>query len=114
MLWLPELGRIMCWASDCGRYYSQHHLGYFHLRAATPTPLAHIDKGTQGMMRCSSDTCTADSPMVIIRANLSASDEGKPNWHCFECGLIGRRVRSQTELHAPFLWKSQGFLSAKC
>jgi hypothetical protein len=84
---LPELGCVMCWVSDCERYYSQH-LGYFHLRAATPTALAHIDKETQGMMRCSSETCTADSSMVIIRANLPASDTGKPNWHCFECGPI--------------------------
>jgi hypothetical protein len=26
--------------------------------------------------------------MAIIRHNPMASDAGKVNWHCFECGLI--------------------------
>jgi hypothetical protein len=82
---MPEDGFVMCWVSDCGRYYGKS-LGYFHLRTTVPTTLERIDRNTRRMTRCQSENCTAGSPMAITHSGDASSDEGKMCWYCFECG----------------------------
>jgi hypothetical protein len=82
---MPERGFVMCWASDCGRYYN-HSLGYFHLRTTAPTTLEHIDTNTRRMTRCQSESCKTGSSMAITHSDDATGDKGKTCWYCFECG----------------------------
>ena len=95
---MPERGFVMCWASDCGRYYEKS-LGYFHLRTTVPT-LERIDKNTHRMTLCQSENCKTGSSMAISHSGDATSDEGKMCWYCFECGTelpysIPRRLRGR-------------------
>jgi hypothetical protein len=82
---MPNRGFVMCWVSDCGRYYSRS-LGYFHLRPPMPVTFECIDKETRRMTRCLNSGCSTDSSMAIVHLEDAQSDEGKICWHCFECG----------------------------
>jgi hypothetical protein len=83
---IPERGFVMCWVSDCGRYYGKA-LGYFHLRTTAPTTLERIDKNTRSMTRCQSESCKTGSSMAVTHSDDATGDEGKTCWYCFECGM---------------------------
>jgi hypothetical protein len=80
---LPECNFVMCWMSDCGRYYSRP-LGYFCLREATVTSPKHIDKETQKALRCISTACPVDETLALVRSPFTGSST--VDWHCFVCG----------------------------
>jgi hypothetical protein len=48
---VPEMDCVMCWMSDCGRYYWRPP-GYFCIRPATWKLRKHIDKETQITVKC--------------------------------------------------------------
>jgi hypothetical protein len=83
---MPERGFVMCWTSDCGRYYEKS-LGYFHLRTTAPTTLERIDNNTRRMTRCQSESCKTGSSMAITHPDDATGDEGKTCWYCSECGM---------------------------
>jgi hypothetical protein len=80
---VPGYECVMCWMSDCGRYYSEL-LGYFCLRAATQTNPEHIDKDTQKAVRCTSTSCSIDAAVALVRRGLTGSSTVE--WHCLVCG----------------------------
>jgi hypothetical protein len=81
---MPRRDFVMCWVSDCGRCYNKS-LGYFHLRTTRPT-LERIDEDTRSMALCPNENCSTCSSMAITRSDDTSSGEGKPCWHCFDCG----------------------------
>jgi hypothetical protein len=80
---LPQFDCVMCWMSDCGRYYSRS-LGYFCLRGETRTSPKHIDKDSQKAMRCVSTSCSVDHTVALVQSPFTGSSTVA--WHCFVCG----------------------------
>src|SRR5580693_10319813 len=81
---VPEVDCVMCWMSDCGRYYCRF-LGYFCIRPATWKVREHIDKETQNIMKCRNVRCNGEA-MALVRHPRSAGNRAEMSWRCFECG----------------------------
>lgn len=62
---VPEMDCVMCWISDCGRYYCRP-LGYFYIRPATCKVREHIEKETQTTMKGRNARCLGEA-MALIR-----------------------------------------------
>jgi hypothetical protein len=99
---VPEVDCVMCWMSDCGRYYCRS-LGYFFIRPATWKVREHIDKETQNFTKCRNARCTAEA-MALVGRPRTGGNSIEMSWRCFECGretpcpyAIGRRAR----IHMP-------------
>ena len=81
---LPSGKTILCWMSDCGRYYSRL-LGYFYVHGLTETGDC-VDSETRLTMACAGETCTGKRFMALV---YDPGSGGKTTyWYCFKCGQL--------------------------
>jgi hypothetical protein len=80
----PEVDCVVCWMSDCGRYYCRS-FGYFCIRPATWNVRKHIDNETQNIMKCSNPRCARET-MALVRHPRLGGNTTEIGWRCFECG----------------------------
>jgi hypothetical protein len=83
---VPEVDCVMCWMSDCGRYYCRP-LGYFCIRPATWKVREHIDEETQNIMKCRNVLCNGEA-MALVRHPGTGGNGAEVSWRCFECGRV--------------------------
>ena len=80
---LPSGKTILCWMSDCGRYYSRF-LGYFHLHGLAETG-NYLDSETRSSRACAGETCTWKFMALVY----DPGSGGKAMyWYCFKCGQL--------------------------
>jgi hypothetical protein len=60
----PSGKTIMCWISDCGRYYSRL-LGYFYLHRLAETG-NHVDEETRSARACVNEDCAGKRFMALV------------------------------------------------
>lgn len=84
MVLLPSGKTIMCWISDCGRYYSRL-LGYFYLHGLAETNC--VDSETRVTRTCSGETCTGKRFMGLVYYPGPTGQAGAC-WYCFKCGQV--------------------------
>jgi hypothetical protein len=82
MVLLPSGKTVMCWISDCGRYYSRL-LGYFHVHRADIGNC--LDSDTRSTKACTGETCTGKRFMGLVYDRPPAGQAGT-YWYCFKCG----------------------------
>jgi hypothetical protein len=82
---VPEMDCVMCWMSDCGRYYWRP-LGYFCIRPATWNLRERIDKETQITIKCRNARCIGEA-MALIRHPRTEGIKAGISWRCLECGI---------------------------
>jgi hypothetical protein len=83
MVLLPSGKTVMCWVSDCGRYYSRL-LGYFHLHGPTESA-NYVDSNTRVTRACAGETCAGKRFMGLVYDGLAGQ---AAYWYCFKCGLV--------------------------
>jgi hypothetical protein len=82
MVLLPSGKTVLCWTSDCGRYYSRL-LGYFCLHGPTETGNC-VDSNTRVTRACEGENCTGNRFMGLVYDPGPAGQAGS-YWYCFKC-----------------------------
>ena len=79
----PSGKTIMCWISDCGRYYSRL-LGYFYLHRLTETG-NRVDEETRSARACANEDCAGKRFMALVYDIDPAGARTDTYWYCFRC-----------------------------
>lgn len=93
MVLLPSGKTVMCWISDCGRYYSRL-LGYFYLHGPAGTGNC-VDSETRSTRACTGETCVGKRFMGLVYDPGPAGRAGA-YWYCFKCGRVELENRKST------------------
>ena len=88
MVLLPSGKTVMCWVSDCGRYYSRLQ-GYFHLHGLTEG--RYVDSNTRVTRACAGETCAGRRYMGLVSDGLAGQ---AAYWYCFKCGQVKLETKS--------------------
>jgi hypothetical protein len=86
---VPFGGSVVCWLSDCGRYYVRS-IGYFHVRGPIIGQGHVIDGETLLARPCPNQDCAGQAYMALV--SNTAEAESRIWWYCFKC----RTVQEQT------------------
>lgn len=88
MVLLPSGKTVMCWVSDCGRYYSRL-LGYFHLHGLTEAG-SRVDTNTRVNRACKGKSCSRKRFMGLVYDPERTGQAAQ--WYCFNCGQVGQET----------------------